>query len=552
MRTLFLGAALALGLVSSSAVAQGQPTLSAVSIPWSNTNAISVGTGIDVDLIDQQRGTCLAQTAADVGWMDNAGAAHTLSSMELVSTYQALTKTLSLEVDYKSKADLDIGALKAGGSLNLNLKYDTFAKDESRTLAIVLKAWSDYGRKGLSKYSLDTVSEKLVTDGSYEEFRARCGTHTVVAQHNEAMLAVVIQMSDLSAAAKQTLETSYSRNFNASGAIDAAKLSGSSELQANWKTFMETASKLSKVTVTFESKGGAGIPDALKVAVGPDATRIDAILSALQSVGPSFSQSTSAPTKYLLVSNTVFGVKSKVVDASKLDTLNSYYLQLAKVDYALSRIDAYSNNYPALVPVYQTDPKVLSVRAYRKQLLAAIEGCALRDECDYQPPKTLGLLFVEDILIGTDVQLRCLYTTYGTPDGKIRLNVLRNAAVVLTGNARLTSHVGLNTAILSRLGPISNPARPIVTKWQSISLKEDAKTDTARIIAQIDNQIFSPDVTVDVGGVRISNEDQQRSVLQDMLHSVYAVDIQADNGMVVKNTVGPPYGEKCPFTIPVK
>lgn len=551
MRKSFMKVAVAI-VVAASEFSQAQPSLQAVFIPWSNTNAITVGSGIDVDLIDQQRGTCLAQTTSDVLWLDNTGAVQTHSTMELVSTYKALSETLSLEVDYKSKADLDIAALKAGGSLHLNLKYNTFAKDESRTLAIVFKAWSDYGRKGLTKYSLDKPFADLVAAGKFDEFRTKCGTHTVVAQHNESMVAVVILMSDLTAESKRTLESSFSTGFNAGGMIDAAKLSGNSEMQTNWKTFMSTASRLSKVSVSFESKGGAGIPDALKVALTPDPTRLDAILTALQSAGTSFSQATSAPVQYLLVSNTVFGVKSKEVDAAKLDTLNGYYLQLAKVDFAISRIDSYSNTYPTLVPVYATDPKVQSLRGYRKQLITAIEGCALQDKCSYLPPKSLGVLFAEDIITDSSVRLKCLYSRYDTPDGRVSLDVITNAAVVLSGTARLLSHVGFETAILSRLGPISDPARPMPTTWQALALKHDSKTDTAKILAQVDNQIFSPDVTVDVGGVRIANEAHLRMLLQDIQHSVYVLDIQADNGMVVKNTVGPPYGGDCPFSSRLK
>lgn len=551
MRT-FMRLAVAITTTCGALAVEAQPALQAVSIPWSNANAITVGSGIDIDLIDQQRGTCLAQGPSDVSWLDNSGTIQTRSTMELVSTYQALTKTLALEVDYKAKADLDIFALKAGGSLHLNLKYDTFARDESRSLAVVFKAWSDYGRRGFGKYSLDKQYADLIAAGDYDGFRTKCGTHTVVAQHNEAMVAIVILISDLSAESKQTLESLFSNNFNASGAIDAAKLSGSVDAATNFKSFIDTASRLSKVSVTFESKGGAGIPDALKVAVAPDPTRLDAILTALQGVGPSFSQGTSAPTQHLLVSNTVFGVKSKIIDASKLDALNSYYLQLAKVDFAISRIDGYATAYPALVPVYATDPKVLALRAYRKQLVASIEDCALNDECAYQPPKDLGVLFAEDILTDSDVQLKCLYTRYDTPDGNVGINVVTNAAIMLTGKARLLSHVGLRTAILSRLGPLSTPPRSMTTSWQALALKPDVASDTAIVFAQLDNQTFSPDVSVDNGGVRIANEAQLRQVLQDILRSVYAVEIQADNGMIIKNTVGPPFGGKCPFSERVK
>lgn len=547
MRTILIATGLMLSVLAVGA--RAQPTLKAVAIPWSTANALTIGTGVDVDLIDQQRGTCLEQNATDVIWLDGTGATQTQSKMELVTSYESLTNTLNLEVDYKSKANLDFSALKAGGSLNLNVKYDTFAKDESRTLAIVFKAWSDYGRRGLAKYSLDTAKAKLIAEGKYAEFRAACGTHTIVAQHNEAGLAVVILLMDLTAESKRALETSFSTNFSAAGSVEAVKLSGSIDMQANWKTFMTTASRLSKVQVTFESKGGAGISDSVKVAVAPDPTRLDAILTALQSVSPSFTQSASVPVQYLLVSNSVFGLQKEVADAAKLDTLNGYYLQLAKVDFAISRIDTYASSFPALVPIYKTDPKVVNLRSYRGRLVDAIEACALRNECTYQPPKALGVLFAEDILTDTNVVLKCTYTRYNTPDGSIGVNVITNAAAILSGKARLVSHVGLSTVILTRLGPTSTAVRPMVTRWLSLSTKPNDRTDTAEILAQIDNQTFREVVETSAGAIRLVNEDQMNRALQDMLRSVYTIEIQYDNGISVVNTVGPPFGGNCPLTI---
>ena len=142
-----------------------------LSVPWSDNNATTIGSGLDVDLINQQRFTCLSFKDDDVKWLDGAGAVKTTATIELVSDYQSLAKTLDLEVDYKSKADVGIAALKAGGSVDLNLKYATFAKDESRTLAIVVKALSNYGRRGLVKYTLDDRFAKLIREGKFDQFR---------------------------------------------------------------------------------------------------------------------------------------------------------------------------------------------------------------------------------------------------------------------------------------------------------------------------------------------------------------------------------------------
>jgi hypothetical protein len=518
-----------------------------LSVPWSNNNPTTIGSGLDVDLINQQRFTCLAFDDQAVKWLDGGGAVQTTSTIEMVSDYETLAKTLNLEVDYKSKADVGIAALKAGSSVNLNVKYDTFAKDESRTLAIVVKAFSDYGRKGLVKYSLDDKFSSLISDKMFDEFRAQCGTHTVVAQRNEAMVAVVIQLSDISAESKRTIQTAYNSTFGAKGSINGAEVSGNVEKQVKWKSLIETAKRMGTMKILFESRGGAGVSDALKVAVSSDPGKIDTILSALSSIGASFTQANSVPVEYLLVSNSVFGVKATISDASKLNTLNGYYLQLARVDYALSRIDGYKKSFPALAAVYASSPEVLKLRSYREQLVAAVEACVLHDTCTYKPPKELGVQFAEDIIVPDTISLQCLYKRFDSLDRKVSVNVLNNAAVVLRGKARLTQFVSIPTAILTRLGPDSTPPRTMVTSWQALATSEPDANGMVKVLAQVDNQTFDPDVTISKGAVPVNNEQELSGVLDDILGSIYVINMQGTNGLFVQNAVGPPFGGDCPF-----
>ncbi|BAN22494.1 putative uncharacterized protein [Caballeronia insecticola] len=346
-------------------LAHGTDDYRSLSIPRSNNNAITIGSGIDVDLVNQQRSACLNYKDSDVAWLDGAGAVQTNATIELVSDYTSLAKTLNLEVDYKSKADVNFAALKAGASSSLNIKYDSFAKDENRNLAIVVKAFSDYGRRGLTQYSLDEKFRHLIDDKKFDEFRTACGTHTVVAQHNQSMVAVVLLISASSAASKKSIEATYKTAFEGKATINAVGVSGNVEMGTRWKTIVETAERLGKIKIDFESRGGAGISDALKVAVSADPENINSILSTLTTIGTSFTQTTSAPVGYLLVPNTVFGVKEKVSDPAKLEALNNYYLQLTRVDYAISRVDGYNVSFPDLAVKYQSSPQMLELRAYR-------------------------------------------------------------------------------------------------------------------------------------------------------------------------------------------
>lgn len=87
----------------------------------------------------------------------------------------------------------------------------------------------------------------------------------------------------------------------------------------------------------------------------------------------------------------------------------------------------------------------------------------------------------------------------------------------------------------------------MVTSWQSLALSEADADGAVRILGQIDNQTFNPDVTISAGAVSIANEQTLSGVLADMLGSIYAINMQGQNGLFVQNAVGPPYGGDCPF-----
>ncbi|RKR25795.1 hypothetical protein C8C93_1019 [Acidovorax sp. 93] len=542
------GVGLVVGLGISAALAADD--LRSLSVPYKADSAITLGSGLDIDLVNQQRDNCLEFNDADIKWLDTDGAIATTASMELVSDYKSLAKTLDLEVDYKSKADVSIAKLKAGGSLDLNLKYSDFAKDETRSVAIVVKAYSDYGRRGLRSYPLKKEFRDLIEQGKSDTFRQRCGTHTVVAEHRNAMVAVVITLTEVTASSKRAFEGMYKKHFEVEGPVKIATVKASSDFTTKWKSLVESASRLGRLDVKFESRGGAGIPDATKLAITGDPTKVDQILAALGTVGESFTREKAAPVEYLLLANTALGAKIKVADASKLDALNGYYLQLAKLDFALKRIGDYKQTFPQVYEAQYTKP-LLSLRQQRNQLVTAIEACVVNDQCSYKLPAELAVLFVEDIVAPESVTLDCSYKRFDSGDGQVKVNVLTNAAVVMRAKARLTEYVALPVALLSRFGPEAD-GEPLKmsTTFQAFAMSAPAADGFVRVLAQLDNQIFRPEVTASAGTVAITNLDALQAKHQRLLSSVYAIEMQAKNGMFIRNTVGPPFGGNCPVQKP--
>lgn len=58
------------------ASAQAADDYRSLSVPWSNNNPTTIGSGLDVDLVNQQRFTCLTVGDSNIQWLDGAGAGH--------------------------------------------------------------------------------------------------------------------------------------------------------------------------------------------------------------------------------------------------------------------------------------------------------------------------------------------------------------------------------------------------------------------------------------------------------------------------------------------
>lgn len=544
----FVGVAVLCGtLVFQAPPACADEDFRTLTVPYSGSGAESVGSGIDVDLVNQARFTCLEFQQTELRWLDSSGAISTDATVELVSNYASLAKTLNLEVDYKSKADVSFAKLKAGAEMNLNIKYEGFAKDESRSLALVFKAQSDYGRQGLQPYRLQQPFTDLVSAGDHDGFRRRCGTHTIVAVQRKSSVAVVLEISELTASAKKSIETLYKTAVSASGPIKAVDVSASTDKSVGLKSLIESASKVGSLRVQFESRGGMGISDAMKASIVANPANVEQILTNVSQIAGSFTQESSAPVQYVLVPNTVFGTTTKASDISKLEVLNTYYLQLSRIDYALSRVGSYKRSFAEVYSKFYTAP-VGALKATRKQLIAAIERCVLEDKCEYKMPEDLAVLYLEDVLQPDKLVMECSYKHFQVlgPNGQPNdTAVLTAISVTLAGKVRLADYVGMRSATLSRFGPDSKSIG-ILPGFASLSLSATDEAGMARIVATLDHKNTKTEAKMDAGTVVVSNLAEVTAMRDLLQNSIYGVGVQAKNGLSIMNTVGPPYGGDCP------
>lgn len=518
----------------------------ALLVPYSSAEPTVIGSGIDLELINQARFTCLASTDT-AHWLDGEGSVATNAQVDLISDYNSLAKTLDLEVDYKSKADVSIQSLKAGGSVNLNIKYDTFAMDQQHTTAVVFKASSDYGRLGLSDYKLQPEFAKLLADGNAKTFRARCGTHTVVATQRQSMVAAVVTITDLTNSSKRSIEALFKSAFSGSAKLPVGAASASTETKLAWKNIVETAKKVGTVHITYEARGGSGIADATKLAITADPSNLDSILSAIASVGQGFSRDNSGTKAYILVPNSVFGAPPNVDSYAKLESLNQYYLRLDRIDYAITRVAGYKASFPELYRnVYLKKERELA--ALRANLLGVLETCVTKDYCPRLEEGRIDVLFVEDILLPDSFELGCGYSSFesvGENGRGTKAQVLSSISVNFRGRVRLAEYVSVETALINRFGADVSGVH-LIPQFVSYSSTFPDKSGVARISAIVDFKVLHPQVETSNGNVYVRNVDdltRERDVLQN---SVYGISMQAKNGLSIVNTIGPPFGGNCP------
>jgi hypothetical protein len=86
--------------------------------------------------------------------------------------------------------------------------------------------------------------------------------------------------------------------------------------------------------------------------------------------------------------------------------------------------------------------------------------------------------------------------------------------------------------------------------FQSIAISEPDAYGTARIKAQLDTIRFNPKVELSVNSVKVVNMDDIVTARKRLLGSIYGLEIQAKNGLVIMNSVGPPFGGNCPVQMP--
>lgn len=517
-------------------------------LPYDEQSAIFVGMGIDPEITDIARSPCLAYEAEAMEWIDTEGAVATKFSVEVVSNYESLAKTLHFGLDYSSLGSVSAEVLSGSVEHSLKLKRDEFAKEEERTLNLIVKAESSYGRRGLRQYSLKPEYSQLIAEKKYDEFRSSCGTHTVIAEQRTSVVAIVITIRNLNKASKESIESNLVQKMSGGAKIEAVNAKVESNLSVTWNRIIDQARALGTLSATFESKGGKGIPNAVQVAIISNPQDIDKILENLSEIAKDFTKENSAPTGYVAVSNDAFGLRTAPANIDKIAKLQTLYIKLAHINGNIARIEKYQADFPKIFDQHYAGV-LETTKSLRQLLVTKIKECVEGGSCI--PPAAIDkpILFLEDLIPAPELRLSCNYSAYRITNqrgGFDLLEVLNSISVNLQARVRHAAFVSIDNALIRKIRPNGDPF-DVTPRFTQFARSDTSSDGSMRIFGTLDYLIFDLRDFISISGdsVTLSNVDGIVAKLEEFKNTLYSLDLQAENGLSLPQPLGFPFANTC-------
>lgn len=105
--------------------------------------------------------------------------------------FQEIESEEDFQEKFKLDASLQARLLISKPGIHFGIDEKYFNKDYYKTIALIAK--TEFGKKGITNYSLNTEAQKLINDANYKEFIEKYGTHFV--QKTNTGLEIVVFIS---------------------------------------------------------------------------------------------------------------------------------------------------------------------------------------------------------------------------------------------------------------------------------------------------------------------------------------------------------------------
>lgn len=247
-----------------------------------------------------------------------------LFKTSLIKTRKEFLKALNVSASAAGKYAFFSGSATA----SVDEKY-AFTSD-SLTWMVYLQ--SDLGRSEIYDEALKSEPQNLINQKKFSEFLTRCGAELVTQEQRSVLVAAVFYVQNLSAQQRALLEAKFSGS--------ASTGAWSADASSQFRSFVEEASRNSRVTLDVLTIGGAGASDLAPLFTDyGDLTTVSAIL---RNYVAKMTFDTATATSYVTTNMSRYGWKGNTIDVGIQDSaIADYYLLYRDVDSIKQRAYGY-------------------------------------------------------------------------------------------------------------------------------------------------------------------------------------------------------------------
>jgi len=262
--------------------------------------AMSLGAGIDPEHPDLPFHRCVDNDG--VRKVNQSGAITTKFNVNLVSSRHDLFNQMEISSS--------LSAQRTFWSASADASYFSEHRFHSDSLVWVIKGFSDYGLFEVINPRLAAFAQKFLDEREYDQFAQTCGKEFVYAERREGLIAAVFSIDNISQEQKKSFETQLQVMGKAS--------IFSAELKAKYASFVQEASRTSRITVSVHAIGGEGISRLSGLVSKTD--DLERIKSVMESYMAGLNDGNAAPVEYFANSMMNFGWRGQnIVDVKRRD-----------------------------------------------------------------------------------------------------------------------------------------------------------------------------------------------------------------------------------------
>ncbi|WP_299567911.1 hypothetical protein [uncultured Sulfitobacter sp.] len=525
------------------------------SVPYDSLSALSLGDGVEITRLDSPAGNCIDLTNSPIKKDIPGGTIEINAAINVITSVEDLETKLNRSLGVEASASGNYLKVASGSaSTKFTEEYESFIQESASSLMVSVRISADHGRDWLD-YRLKPQFQKLLDEGSYEDFRQLCGTHFIRAIKREAYLEYNITVNGLSSLEKETLAESASVSLEGKGGIGQVfSASGKLSTQEKFLRFVKIASQFGSIDIQARLVGAPGI-DSLSPSLNTGSTSgqesVQAFFSNLSLIASSFKDTDGAPSQMILLRYSAL----PEFDASytRFYVLGEITRKMLLVRSAIKQNETIQNGLPEMWNDYFKSD-LLALRKAETQLLAEYTRCYELEECSSNLPNDFLALTINDVLFDGSLRANCGMDAL-VSIGSQQYRAMSDIAVYWRGWIRFPNHISLSDVSAYYLNTelervTTSPfdydydysIDPNHLASSGLDGNGEKRTGPGRAIFQIVNESL-PTNEVVINGA--PNEPLLKEKIALYGDAIYGLTFRFSNGWVVNQLVGKPDMRQC-------